>query len=94
MPDQKAINQFFGKKIYRLPKYLNCEKRLFKGKDHKISIHKKTRLPLYHEGDTVYPCKLLHFVSIKPWQKHKDEINKGYQAVEDLWLKYYEGELM
>ncbi len=93
MPDQKSINQFFKKKINRLPKYWNCEKRLFKGKNYKISIHKKTRQPLYHEGDTVYSCKLLHYVSVKPWQKQKDEINLGYRAVEDLWLKYYEGEM-
>lgn len=94
MPDQKAINQFFRKKIYRLPKYWNCEKRMFKGKNCKLSIHGKTREILYHENGKVMPCKLLHYVSEKPWQKKKDKINFGYEKLEEVWLNYYEGEII
>lgn len=88
MPDQKAIGQFFGKKIHKLPKEFNCEKRLWKGKNYKIYFDKENILQ-YKEVKKIVPVKLLHYVSQKAWEKEKSDINKGYEEIEKLWWEYY-----
>jgi len=89
MPDQKAINLFFKPDqqfvlqyapnytgIVHLDKRFNCEKRMLKSKKYKV---------LFNE------CKILHFISQKPWEKNKNKTinNKGYESLEKMWWEWY-----
>jgi lipopolysaccharide biosynthesis glycosyltransferase len=84
MPDQKAIGQFFKNKIAFIPKEFDCEKRLWKGDKFKLFFNDKNEL-MYKEGKKISKCKILHYVSEKPWQEKKDKINFGYEELEKLW---------
>jgi len=91
MPDQKAINKYFKKMIHILPKEYNCEKRMWKGKKHKIFFSRNRDLLYRITNEKV---RLLHFVSQKPWDKSpRDKLNKGYDELEELWMYYYRMEI-
>jgi len=85
MPDQKTINNFFGKRIYQIPKIYNCEKRV---KDSIFLHYDNNKGKLRLQQDDI---RILHFVSHKPWNPSgKSENNQGYEDLEEIWKKYYE----
>jgi lipopolysaccharide biosynthesis glycosyltransferase len=77
MPDQKTINIFFGKSIFKLSKGYNVEKRMWKTEKHKNIWDNK---------------KILHWVADKPWQKledHQNDIERSFAEIYPIWEKYY-----
>lgn len=91
MPDQKGINKFIRTKtdyqIHFIDKAYNCEKRMWKGKVNKIGFE-NNELILYPNKQKV---KMVHYISEKPWQEKKEEINKGFERLEKIWWSYYNG---
>jgi lipopolysaccharide biosynthesis glycosyltransferase len=76
MPDQKAINRYFGHRIYKLDKVYNVEKRM---------EHSKNFQDIYESA------RILHYVGTKPWQAHdpSNDLENSYKKSEAIWHEWY-----
>lgn len=78
MPDQHAINRFFGQQIGYFNKKYNVEKRM---------LHSKK----YKRFTKPVNIACLHFVAYKPWQDKTGAPNRErrYEVFEKLWREWY-----
>lgn len=78
-PEQDAINLYFKNQIDFLHKVYNVEKRMLFSSNYPFDIDK---------------IKILHFVSLKPWQQRVNKRlllkeREDYKELEKVWWEYY-----